>query len=93
MSVERRRILFSGYVQGVGFRMTAIHLSGDLPLAGTVRNTADGDVELIVEGDSQNIDELIRRLREQFASMLRTVQQQSTPASAAPPAGGIRIIH
>jgi len=93
MSVERRNILFSGHVQGVGFRMTTVHLSHDLPLAGTVRNMDDGRVELIVEGEMQDIDELIRRLREQFGSLLRTVQQNSVPASGAPLAGGIRIVH
>jgi len=72
---ERRVILFSGRVQGVGFRMTAVHLAADLPLTGTVRNVDDGawdgggyggGVELIVEGAAGDIDRLVVRLSEQF---------------------------
>jgi acylphosphatase len=89
---ERRVILFSGHVQGVGFRMTALHLSADLPLAGTVRNLDDGDVELIAQGEPRQIDALVERLREQFGTFIRTITQRST----IPVAGterGIRVIH
>ncbi len=89
---ERRVILFSGHVQGVGFRMTVLHLSADLPLSGTVRNLDDGDVELIAQGDSQQIDALVQRLREQFGSYIRTISQRSTiPATMS--GRGIRVIH
>src|SRR5438874_2068770 len=95
---ERRRILFSGRVQGVGFRMTAVHLAQGLPLSGTVQNLPDGDVELVVEGAAADIDTLIDRLREHFAGLIRTVSQDRSPRGAplkslasGPP--GIRIIH
>ncbi len=72
--------------------MTAIHLAADLPLAGTVRNLDDGDVELIAQGEPQQIDSLVDRLREQFAGYIRTVTQRSTvPAALA--GRGIRVIH
>ncbi len=89
---ERRVILFSGHVQGVGFRMTTLHLAADLPLAGTVRNLDNGDVELIAEGQPQQIDTLVDRLREQFGSYIRTITQRST-IPAAVPGRGIRVIH
>jgi len=90
--VERRTILFSGRVQGVGFRMTVVQFAENLPLAGTVRNTDDGDVELVAEGKSADIDALITRLREHFGSFIRTISQ--TPARATGLRGsGIQIIH
>jgi len=98
---ERRVILFSGRVQGVGFRMTAVHLAADLPLTGTVRNVDDGawdgggyggGVELIVEGAAGDIDRLVVRLSEQFGSFIRNVSQRSVPPTGIP-GRGIRIIH
>jgi acylphosphatase len=89
---ERRVILFSGHVQGVGFRMTAIHLATDLPLAGTVRNVDDGDVELIAEGEPRQIETLVERLREQFGGYIRTITQRST-LPAGLPGRGFRVIH
>jgi acylphosphatase len=89
---ERRVILFSGRVQGVGFRMTAIQLAADLPLAGTVSNLEDGDVELIAEGESADIQALLERLREQFGSYIRTISQRSIiPTGRA--GRGIRVLH
>jgi acylphosphatase len=95
---ERRVILFSGRVQGVGFRMTAVQLAADLPLTGTVRNLDDGGgwdsggVELVVEGATKDMDCLVERLGEQFGSFIRSVSQRSVPPTGLP-GRGIRIIH
>ena len=83
MSPERRRIRFSGRVQGVGFRMTAVQLAHDLPLAGTVQNLPDGDVELIVEGPAADIDNLLARLSEHFKGFIRNVQMNRVPTVGA----------
>ena len=40
-----RRIVFSGRVQGVGFRQTTRSLASGFPVGGFVRNLPDGDVE------------------------------------------------
>ena len=44
------RILYSGHVQGVGFRYTARSVATGFEVAGVVRNLPDGRVELIAEG-------------------------------------------
>jgi acylphosphatase len=90
--VERRSIVFSGRVQGVGFRMTTVQFAENLPLAGTVRNTEEGDVELVVEGEAAQIDTLISRLREHFGSFIRNISQTPSRATGLR-GGGIRIIH
>ena len=92
MKAERRMILFSGRVQGVGFRMTTVHLAQDLALAGTVRNLPDGRVELVAEGVAKDIDALVNRLREHFATLIRSIDQQSIPLSPALDARGLQII-
>jgi acylphosphatase len=49
---ERRRmtVLYSGRVQGVGFRYTTKTVSTGFEVTGIVRNLPDGRVELLVEG-------------------------------------------
>ena len=51
MPAERRKILYSGRVQGVGFRWTASLIARRRGVDGFVRNLADGTVELVVQGE------------------------------------------
>jgi acylphosphatase len=92
MKSQRRTIIFSGRVQGVGFRATTVDLAGDLPLSGTVRNLPDGDVELVVEGAAKDIDTLIARLREHFSTCIRTMTQDVTPGTGLL-GQGVHIVH
>ena len=48
--MERVIVHYSGRVQGVGFRATARQIACGYDVTGTVRNLADGRVELIAEG-------------------------------------------
>jgi acylphosphatase len=43
-------IIYSGHVQGVGFRYTTKTVAAGFEVTGTVRNLPDGRVELIAEG-------------------------------------------
>lgn len=63
-STVRRRILVRGRVQGVGYRAFVAHHAQQAALAGTVRNTSDGDVECILEGDAGAVSSLIEKLRD-----------------------------
>jgi acylphosphatase len=49
-NVVRRRLLFSGAVQGVGFRYWAVHESAAFSVTGYVRNLYNGSVEAVLEG-------------------------------------------
>jgi acylphosphatase len=48
--MERVTVLFSGRVQGVGFRITVRQIACGYDVTGTVRNLPDGRVELVAEG-------------------------------------------
>ena len=61
-SVVRYRVRFSGEVQGVGFRVTAISQGRGLAVHGTVRNEGDGSVMLDIEGARRDCQELIARI-------------------------------
>jgi acylphosphatase len=58
MAVVRRRLLVSGYVQGVFFRDSARRRAVMLGIGGHARNLADGRVELELEGEAAAVDEL-----------------------------------
>lgn len=55
----RKRIVFKGRVQGVGFRFTAIRYANHLGLTGWVKNMSNGTVLMEVQGSIQNINRLI----------------------------------
>lgn len=89
--IERRIIYFSGQVQGVCFRANTTQFARDLALSGTVRNMPDGRVELVVQGESGEIDVLLQRLREQYGSMIRRIEQDS--AAPVQMTGRVRVVY
>lgn len=50
--------LVQGRVQGVGFRWFVEREASELNLRGWVRNTEDGDVEVVAAGDPADLHEL-----------------------------------
>ena len=55
----RKRIVFSGWVQGVGFRYRARHAAELLGATGWVRNEYDGSVTMEIQGTEEQIDGVI----------------------------------
>jgi len=52
-------VVISGRVQGVWFRANTKQKAEQLGVTGWVKNTADGKVEAIFEGDKKHIQEMI----------------------------------
>jgi acylphosphatase len=55
--------LIEGEVQGVGFRYFAVEIARNLDLTGWVRNTYDGRVEVVAEGQRPALDQYIIALQ------------------------------
>jgi acylphosphatase len=55
--------LVQGRVQGVGFRWFVQHEAAQLDLRGWVRNTEEGEVEVVASGTPEVLAELRARLR------------------------------
>lgn len=70
------KLLFTGNVQGVGFRYRAQDFAVELGLLGTVRNTADGKVELYIQGSPDTIQQLITKLKTHFAHRIEHIDTQ-----------------
>jgi acylphosphatase len=62
--MERVTVLYSGRVHGVGFRATVRHLACGYDVTGTVRNLADGRVELIAEGARAELKDFLKGIAE-----------------------------
>jgi acylphosphatase len=56
---ERAHVFVSGRVQGVSFRDATRSQAEQLGLTGWVRNTQDGQVEAVFEGNSDTVQQMI----------------------------------
>jgi acylphosphatase len=72
-------IVFSGNVQGIGFRYTAHRIAVRCNLTGYVRNTPDGKVEMHAQGHSDDISDCIADIKETFADYIRNVDIKDVP--------------
>jgi acylphosphatase len=59
VTATRKRVVVSGRVQGVFFRDTTRRRADAAGVAGWVRNTPDGSVEAVFEGDPEAVEQLV----------------------------------
>jgi acylphosphatase len=84
MAQTAKNIIFHGHVQGVGFRFTAHRIAIRYDLTGWVRNLANGNVELFVQGSTEDIDDCVRDIQDSFAGYISETQietNQTDPRS------------
>ncbi len=62
MARQQVHVLYSGRVQGVGFRYTVKSLVAGFDVSGTVRNLDDGRVELIAVGERDELDAFLQAI-------------------------------
>ena len=60
--IIRKRFVFTGYVQGVGFRWRAEKAAGLFGCTGWCRNEQDGSVTMEIQGAEEDIDRVILRI-------------------------------
>jgi acylphosphatase len=84
-TIEARRFVVRGRVQGVGFRWFVEREAHILGVAGWVRNNADGGVEVLAQGTRDQLLGLRARLREGP----RAARVDAVEESEARPASGI----
>ena len=77
----RRIVLFSGHVQGVGFRYTTCRIASDFDVAGWVRNLPDGRVEAVIEGDEAEVGRFVHAVKERMSGYIRAVQASDADAT------------
>jgi len=77
----RFHVIYTGHVQGVGFRATAAHVARHHAVTGYVRNLNDGRVELVAEGTADAVDRFLAAVGERMAAHIDAVDRQALPAT------------
>ncbi|HUS51246.1 MAG TPA: acylphosphatase [Candidatus Paceibacterota bacterium] len=71
----KKKFIFQGKIQGVGFRYAAKMLAEKYNLAGWVENNNDGSVTLVVEGLEESMESLINNLKDYFQDNIKNIEQ------------------
>ena len=74
----RRVIVFTGRVQGIGFRYTSERIASRFDVTGFVCNLSDGSVELVAEGAVDDLDRFQRAVEEAMHRHIDQTQAQDT---------------
>ena len=75
----RRRIVFRGWVQGVGFRWRARHAAELYGCTGFARNEWDGSVTLEIQGAQEQIDAVIDAVSQGRYIRIESMDSQTIP--------------
>jgi acylphosphatase len=79
--MHRKTCIFSGRVQGVGFRYTAQNIVQQYNVKGYVRNLPDGRVELVLEGPDEDMETIVESIRDRLESFIGSVDHHLVPAT------------
>ena len=77
MSMQCRTVLFSGHVQGVGFRFNTYQIAKNFDITGRVRNLDDGRVELVAEGEAGEIETFLEAIRQRMSGNIHNEVQDT----------------
>lgn len=75
-----KRVIYSGHVQGVGFRYSAHGLAQHHAVSGFVRNLTGGDVEVVAQGEAEEVARFLGAIDERMAGYVtsKDVQEQTS---------------
>lgn len=77
-------IKVAGIVQGVGFRWSTYQLAKKLGLVGFAKNLPNGDVYIVVQGQSHAMHKFVRCIKDGSIDPYAQIKQyQVTPANLA----------
>ncbi len=92
MNRRRLEMFYSGRVQGVGFRYSVKSVAKGFDVTGTVRNLADGRVELKAEGEESELEAFRKAIQDsEVGGLIR--QEETTWGAATKEFRGFEIIH
>ncbi len=80
MEKVRRHIVFTGRVQGVGFRYRASYVARAREVTGWVKNNWDGSVEMEAQGTEDAIDKMLAALQQDRFIRIDYMDVKNIPA-------------
>jgi len=81
--MTRAHVIFSGRVQGGGFRWTTLRVSRGFAVTGFVKNLPDGTVELAAEGDQAEVQRFLDAVAGELASNIDHTDLARSESSGA----------
>lgn len=73
--VHHETVIFSGHVQGVGFRYSVMQVAKEFEVAGYVSNLLDGRVQLEAEGNAADLAAFVAAVEERMHGHIRKVER------------------
>lgn len=73
--VRHETVFFTGRVQGVGFRYTALQVAKEFEVAGWVANLTDGRVQLEIEGRVDEVTAFVAAVEERMHGHVRKTER------------------
>lgn len=89
--MKATRVVYEGYVQGVGFRWTTKRIAQGYEVCGWVRNLPDGRVEMQVSGEEEEVEAFLTAIRESTLGG-HIAAERAAEIEVASPFKGFRIV-
>ena len=80
--MSRVQIMYSGNVQGVGFRWKVSQIAKSYKLTGYVQNLSNGKVELLLEGEESEVQEMSQDVANQLRDYWTSFEREDKPGRA-----------
>lgn len=87
--VHHETVIFTGHVQGVGFRYAALQVAKEFEIAGYVLNLSDGRVQVEAEGAKGEVKAYVEALHERMHGYVKSSERLQT--SRVPQFSGFEI--
>ena len=75
--VQHETVLFTGHVQGVGFRYATMQVAREFEVSGYVSNLTDGRVRLEIEGEAREVTDFVAAVEERMHGYIRKTERES----------------
>lgn len=79
MGKIRKHYVFTGRVQGVGFRYSALYIAQRIGVSGWVKNEWDGTVAMEAQGTEEELSLLVQKLRTRSFIRIDYVSETEIP--------------
>lgn len=87
-----RAVVWSGRVQGVGFRVAARSVASRFEIRGVIRNESDGSVRCELAGPPEELDRFIESVEARMDQFVHD-RHESAPGVLVIPDVGFDIVH
>lgn len=75
----RKRFVFYGWVQGVGFRYRARHAAELYRVTGWVKNEYDGSVSMELQGSEEQIEKVVLTIEQGRYVRIENMREETVP--------------